>query len=164
MLEEQVEQLSRRLQRVMAGRLDHGRHRLDAAVRHEFFRCPERLVARRRERLGLLQRNLRASLPRRLSEAGRRLEAAAKTLDAVSPRSVLARGYSYTLGPDSRVLRRVGDVAAGQSLTTVLADGNIKSVVEGEAATRPPPADRPRPRSRRSAKRSAPPAGPTLFG
>jgi len=88
---------------------------------------------------------------------------------------VLDRGYSYTLGPDGRVLRQPSQVHAGDRLTTRLAGGEVQSrVVPPEAPeapevqdnpNAPQPADvwRPAPRRRsRKAKRTQ--DGPGLFG
>lgn len=49
-------------------------------------------------------------------------------LDALSPLKVLARGYSVTL-KDGRVVQRAADVAKGDELKTIVADGEISSRV-----------------------------------
>jgi exodeoxyribonuclease VII large subunit len=42
----------------------------------------------------------------------------------------LERGYSLTLTADGALVRRAGDVAAGQEIVTRLADGSVRSTVE----------------------------------
>jgi exodeoxyribonuclease VII large subunit len=54
-----------------------------------------------------------------------KLAAAMEQLDALSPLSVLKRGYSLTRRGDGAVVRDVADVAAGEVLTVRLATGEI---------------------------------------
>jgi exodeoxyribonuclease VII large subunit len=118
--------------------LDHAAQRL-AAV------SPRAALERRREHLSdlgcrlhpPLQRRLlmlrehvkglagRAGLAvrRRVERAHARLLALDQGLRALSPLSVLGRGYSLTYGPDGRLVRRAADVRAGDGLWTRLADG-----------------------------------------
>ena len=51
-------------------------------------------------------------------------------LEAVSPPSTLARGYSVTTATDGNVLKKVKQVKAGEMLTTRLEDGWIESEVK----------------------------------
>lgn len=60
-----------------------------------------------------------------------RLEATARALELVGPAAVLARGFSITLGPDGMPIRSAGAVKPGDRLQTKLAEGTVKSVVEG---------------------------------
>jgi len=63
-------------------------------------------------------------------EALRQLE---KRLHALGPEQVLARGYSITTdAATGNVLRAAASVQAGQKLKTRLANGEIKSVAEGD--------------------------------
>jgi exodeoxyribonuclease VII large subunit len=43
----------------------------------------------------------------------------------------LERGYSLTLTADGSLVRRAGDVALGQEIVTRLADGSVRSTVDG---------------------------------
>lgn len=83
--------------------------------------------------LGRLDRGLVDAMQRRL---GREREAAAsleRTLAAVSPLRVLARGYSVTTRADGRVVRQPADVTPGELIQTRTAEGSIRSTVEGQA-------------------------------
>lgn len=169
-LEHQLHQFAQRLSLFLRRRLEHDRHRLTSAARHPLFRRPHRLIDAARQNLSHHARRLLAALPRRLytptrqldslqrelpAALLRRLQSAKLTLDAharhlqsVSPQGVLKRGYSYTLGPDGRVLRRAADVSSGDLLTTVLAEGQLRSRVEPSPtspATPAKPTPRPRP-------------------
>lgn len=145
-LQQQVDQLAGRLALALRRRHEVATHRLNAAASHALFRRPETLIDAARGALDGLATRLHAAPARRAGEARRRLDALARTLDAVGPRNVLARGYSITRGPDGRVLRAAGAVRAGDTLTTVLADGEVASVVgDGDGAAAPP---KPAPRKR----------------
>lgn len=157
-LEHQIHQAGQRLSLMLRRRLELAQHRLASASRHTLFRNPQRLVDQALQKLDETGRRLHSAMPRRLNVESSRLEALARQLGAVSPASVLERGYSYTLGPDGELLRHAGDVRGGDRITTVLADGRVGSVVDGETTDTPPP-PRPMPR-RRPIRRDA---GPGLF-
>jgi exodeoxyribonuclease VII large subunit len=53
---------------------------------------------------------------------------------AADPVRVLARGFTVTRTTDGRLVRRAGDVAAGDSLVTTLADGAVRSTVDEEGS------------------------------
>ncbi|MFA9478190.1 exodeoxyribonuclease VII large subunit [Phycisphaerales bacterium AB-hyl4] len=197
---------SRAIFRRPAELVERARRRLDERQLQLARALPHR-TAPARQRLAHLDDRLRAALPRQLHqqadrvsateshlhtaaarlarEQRQRLQSTVRHLEAVSPRRVLDRGYSYTLGPDGQVLRRVADVKAGDALTTMLSDGQVRSTV-GQASDAgaskptdaPPSADQsskpfpsPEPskggRAKRSGRRKAAGSGadqPTLFG
>jgi len=159
---QQVDQLAGRLALALRRRHEVATHRLHAAASHPLFRRPETLISVARGSLDTLAARLHAAPARRVGDAKRRLDALARTLDAVGPRNVLARGFSITRGPDGRVLRAAVTVGAGDRLTTVLADGEVESVVgrEGGAAGRPA---KPAPRKRSSTLKKPGTDEPMLF-
>jgi exodeoxyribonuclease VII large subunit len=159
-LEHQVHQAGQRLSLMLRRRLELARHRLDAASRHTLFRNPQRLVDQAAQKLDDTGRRLHTAMPRRLAVESTKLDALTRQLGAVSPTSVLERGYSYTLGPDGKLLRHMKDARAGDRITTVLADGRVGSVVEGEV-TDPPPPPRPKPRRKSKPTDTAPGLFPT---
>ncbi|MEZ6235836.1 MAG: exodeoxyribonuclease VII large subunit [Phycisphaerales bacterium] len=126
-----VEQLAVRLeqhrpaaaQARRASRLAEAERRLAAASREMV----------RRSDLDSIDRDLRESVARSLGRGTDRVAALERTLQAVSPLRVLARGYSVTTRTDGRAVRSPSDVASGDELQTRLADGTIRSVVEGAA-------------------------------
>ncbi len=159
-LEHQVHQIGHRLALTLRRRVEHAEHRLSAASRHTLFRQPGRLVDAASQRLTETSRRVNAAMPRRLVSEKNRLDALARQLNAVGPQNVLERGYSYTLGPAGKLLRHADDAKSGDRLTTVLADGRVESVVDGD---NPPPA-KPSPPAVKRGKRKKPEDGPGLFG
>ena len=159
-LEHQVHQLDQRLGLTLRRRVDQAEHRLSSAARHALFRQPQRLIDAGAQRVDETARRLAVAMPRRLQSEAKRLNALARQLHAVGPRNVLERGYTYTLGPDGKLLREAGKAKAGDRLTTVLADGRVRSVVETSDAPAPPV--KPEPYRRRKPPKTE--SGPGLFG
>lgn len=131
-------------------RLDDARRRLDRAVqtvaataRGDLARLNAHLAGLRpdvaihgaRRELVSLERRLRHAVGERAARAKADLDARRRQLEAVSPEQVLARGYSYTMTADGRILRSVAEAPAGTELATHLVDGTVRSRVEGEAMT-----------------------------
>lgn len=114
---------------------------------------PEAALAVRGEAIAARRQELRRVLAHRLEREAARVRGARSVLGAVGPMEVLARGYSVTLGADGRALRSISGVRPGQRLTTVLADGRVRSRVDEDSER-----GRPRPAKTR------PERGPGLFG
>jgi exodeoxyribonuclease VII large subunit len=112
--------------------------------------------AERSNELALLAQSLRAQSPRRrlerltqdLSGKKQRLSRAAKValqrkgaslaqlgrnLEAISPLSTLARGYSISFDADGNALRSIEDTAPGKEISTQVGDGRIVSLVKETA-------------------------------
>jgi len=66
---------------------------------------------------------------RALANGANRLGQTARMLESLSHRGVLARGYALVRGMDGAVVRRAGDLVAGQGLELELADGAVGVVV-----------------------------------
>lgn len=106
---------------LQAQRLDHLAHRLEAiAPRHR---------QQAEQRLEHLRHRLSAALPRQVQRADHRLETLAARLDALDPRRVLARGYAWLDDGRGHALASASQLAQGQALRAVLADGEADVVV-----------------------------------
>lgn len=172
----------------LIGRLDRAMPALAAARKPQLETLSralplalKRRAKREQDALDQLARALPLAMTRRLARERESLDALARQLDAVGPQRVLARGYTYTLGPDQQLIRSAKTAKQLGQLTTVFADGRVASQVEGSAApTTPSPApirqsaansdpDSPakpaakRAKNPRRRSRKPPPAGPSLF-
>ena len=139
------------LRRRLRDRLDRQAQRLDhAALR---LARPSEGVRLQRQRLGLLAHRLQAGADRLFAadESGlrrsaerlrrsvarattaheSRLALAAGRLDALDPRRVLARGYALLTDRAGHAVSTVGDVAPGDALEALLADGRLALTVTG---------------------------------
>ncbi|HOX59580.1 MAG TPA: exodeoxyribonuclease VII large subunit [Candidatus Paceibacterota bacterium] len=92
---------------------------------------PALLLRQRREVLSQLQRRLREETRRQLELWRSGLGMLDARLRLLGPEQVLARGYSITMdGATGKVLRKAGEVKAGQRLKTRLKVGEVFSKAE----------------------------------
>jgi exodeoxyribonuclease VII large subunit len=106
-------------------RLDGHRGRITGAARSH-LRSADVLVA-------AAERRVAHRAPRALADTERVLGTVEARLRALDPDRTLARGWSITRGPDGSVLRSPDEVEPGAALTTVLAGGELRSTVSGDA-------------------------------
>lgn len=97
---------------------------------------PQPRIWRAQTRIQQLEYRLADNLRARLSATRERFGNAVTHLEAVSPLSTLARGYSVTTATDGSVLKQTKQVKAGDLLTTRLADGWVESEVKGVTAAK----------------------------
>jgi exodeoxyribonuclease VII large subunit len=114
-----------------ASRLSTARRRLA-----DFPRIAE--IARRRDRTAGFSRALSERAARGVERRRGRLAAAAARLEALSPLSVLARGYAVAVREgSSRPLKSASEVRAGDGIRVRLSEGQIRArVLPAEGATR----------------------------
>ncbi|MBX7078844.1 MAG: exodeoxyribonuclease VII large subunit [Nannocystaceae bacterium] len=89
-----------------------------------------RLAPAASARLAALQHRLFAVGPRLPTRARLRLSAAAASLQALSPLSVLQRGYAVAYGPDGRALTSASAVAVGEGIQVRLWRGTLRATVD----------------------------------
>lgn len=104
--ERRLDLLSQRLQHACMFRLSDGKHRLTI--------CSERLCA---------------SLPARMERERFRLRLLQQRCEAADPAVLLKRGYSMTWC-NGTLVRAAGQLKQGDEITTRLADGEVRSVVQ----------------------------------
>lgn len=92
---------------------------------------PQPRIWRAQTRIQQLEYRLAENLRVQLSSTRERFGKAVTHLEAVSPLSTLARGYSVTTANDGKVLKQTKQVKAGDVLTTRLSDGWVESEVKG---------------------------------
>ena len=112
------------LARQKADRLAERRARLAAVHPAQRVRLGLHDVEAHRRQLITLTRAMLAARAARVDRCDR-------TLEALSYRNVLRRGYSVTRDLPGRLLRRTTDISPRQTIRTELADGEIRSVVTG---------------------------------
>lgn len=131
---QRLDDLEMRLQRAMSQRLRSGRDQLGRLETRLAGQHPERLLALLRQRLEHLHQRLPRAMQATLRERRQKLEAAAQTLQVVSPLATLGRGYSILLDDRGRAVRRAADTAPGQRLSARLHEGELKLRVEETSA------------------------------
>ncbi|MDU5319587.1 MAG: exodeoxyribonuclease VII large subunit [Escherichia coli] len=123
-LQQQHPQLRLARQQTMLERLQK---RMSFALENQLKRTGQH---RAQTRIQQLEYRLAETLRVQLSATRERFGNAVTHLEAVSPLSTLARGYSVTTATDGNVLKKVKQVKAGEMLTTRLEDGWIESEVK----------------------------------
>jgi exodeoxyribonuclease VII large subunit len=93
-------------------------------------RGPRQNLAHAREHLADFRARLHRCLERLLQSSSASLTALDARLHSLSPLAVLNRGYALVLSAEGSLIRSATQVAAGDRLTTRLADGSFLSRVE----------------------------------
>ncbi|WP_428937098.1 exodeoxyribonuclease VII large subunit [Fontivita pretiosa] len=92
---------------------------------------PKHLVDLKRQRLTELSGRLAVAVRHDIDRRTQRIESLGRHLEAVSPQSVLRRGYTITMRKkDGTIIRSAQGAKVGERLLTRFADGTIESVVE----------------------------------
>ena len=78
-----------------------------------------------------LQQELTQAMAAEIDAKKHRLSLMAAKLSALSPLTVLSRGYTITTAAGHRAVQGVSDVSVGDTIRTTVADGTISSVVSG---------------------------------
>ncbi|UMV00570.1 exodeoxyribonuclease VII large subunit [Shigella flexneri] len=99
---------------------------------------PQPKIHRAQTRIQQLEYRLAETLRAQLSATRERFGNAVTHLEAVSPLSTLARGYSVTSAADGAVLKQVKQVKVGETLTTRPGDGVVISEVSAVTKSRKP--------------------------
>jgi exodeoxyribonuclease VII large subunit len=125
--------LPTRLSRALRGAVDRrGRRIADAGVRLE--RAVQGRIVPVRDRIGRAEERMGRSVDRRLERRRQALAALAGKLDALSPLSVLGRGYAVAIGEGGHVLRRTSDFPTGTEFKLRVSDGDVDCRATGETA------------------------------
>lgn len=118
------------MQVVMARNMSTVRTRCDSTAQRLSPAQLETRVASARARFAAADGAVRNTLELRLAEAQRKLALAAASLDALSPLSVLQRGYAIAQNDEGKLLRDTRDVAVGDAVRVRLAKGRMDARVE----------------------------------
>jgi exodeoxyribonuclease VII large subunit len=88
-------------------------------------------VAIGRTRLSMLEARNTAGIHNTVAARDKVLEVTMASLDAMSPLSVLKRGFSITERPDGSIVSRTEQVAEGERINIRLSDGALKAEITG---------------------------------
>ncbi|HET8658952.1 MAG TPA: exodeoxyribonuclease VII large subunit [Micromonosporaceae bacterium] len=128
--EQRAIQLARhRLRRSVTHLLEREQHRLDALRTRPVLARPEAALQGHAEEVAALRDRAARCLGHRLERAGTELHHTLARLRALSPAATLARGYAVVQRASGEVVRRPGDVAAGERVRVRLAEGELAATV-----------------------------------
>lgn len=124
-----LEAVERHLQAGLHGHIARGRSRYQAVATHPLLQRPTAFIEARAQRVDGAASGLAEAVNRLLVEGRRRLEKASVGLAALSPLSVLGRGYAIVrLADEGRVVHSKADAAPQSELTITVADGDFPAV------------------------------------
>lgn len=129
-LRHRLTQLAYGMKQVLASRIDRARLRLNNWESRSVFQRPMSMVDDRRQLCDELADRMQRAARLLLDQKRQRVAAIAASLNALSPLSVLARGYSLTQTTDGLVVRSIQQVSKHQSVRVRLSDGEFKGLVE----------------------------------
>jgi exodeoxyribonuclease VII large subunit len=125
----EIEDWQDRIQNVLAEKLKHSEKRFES-LRNRL--SPIKLAAKVSEnqtRLALLKQRQISAVKDVIDTNDERLKIKMASLDALSPLSVLRRGYSITENEKGEILRDVGQIEAEKNVQIRLANGKLKARV-----------------------------------
>jgi len=120
-----------RLERAALAALRRAVHQIEVATAGLRTAGPFTRLTTGRHRLDRLHARLGGEMGRALARSHERLRIAAGRLDSLSPLAVLGRGYSLTRRPSGEIVRRAGEVAAGDDVQVLLHEGRLDCLVTG---------------------------------
>ena len=121
--------VSSRITRALVSTVSDKAAALDKLENAEIMRRPSRIIELCAEKLLSIEKTLANSYGVILSEIGRRVAITAGKLEALSPLSVLSRGYSFVEQGGS-VVDSVKKLSVGESIDLVMRDGRASAVIE----------------------------------
>jgi exodeoxyribonuclease VII large subunit len=130
----ELAQVNRRLNDFIERRWRIASEKLKSVIRHPLFRRPDHMIESRRHLVDLYEERLDRLMDRRIQTSSDRLGKASASLEALSPLSILSRGYTLTETPEGRLIPAASEIHIGDTLRTRFADG----VVESRCVSVPP--------------------------
>ncbi len=127
---QRLDDFSFRLESALTAQLRHRQDRVADLAATVLRHDPRQALADARERLQALSNRIDRSLERTLRRTAVRIGAVDARLHSLSPLAVLDRGYALVLSAEGALIRSTTQLAAGDQLTTRLADGSFSSRVE----------------------------------
>lgn len=124
-----LERLHQRMNVAIDGQLKRSIQRQSRLLQRLNQQNPQPRIHRAQTRIQQLEYRLAENVRSRLSATRERFGNAVTHLEAVSPLSTLARGYSVSTANDGKVLKKVKQVKTGDVMTTRLEDGWVESQV-----------------------------------
>ena len=82
-----------------------------------------------RQQVATLYRSLENVIAARTNAERQRTDMLLRQIEALNPKSIIDRGFSLSYNAKGHLIKSIHDIHQGESMTTMLADGNITSMV-----------------------------------
>jgi len=122
--------LARRADDAAEKRLAGLRERLEALRQRPILDSPEAVLDQKRMELDLVSGRVGAAAERLLAERRKKFVQLSASLNALSPRKVLSRGFSIVTDERGAIVRGAEAVSPGERVDIALAAGGLRCVVE----------------------------------
>ncbi|SMP48577.1 Exodeoxyribonuclease VII large subunit [Neorhodopirellula lusitana] len=127
-----LDALHEAMKRSLFRRVERSRERLQWIESRPIFKNPLELVLNQSRYVDELDQRARDVMWRQWRKRESQLKQSAATVAALSPLSVLARGYSVTQAEDGTVIRSAQQLQPGQTIVSRLDDGEVRSTVTSQ--------------------------------
>lgn len=131
-LVKKIMDLQLRLKKALTSRIQCERLRLEQMMKSPSMRHPLDKINQKKMDLEHIKRNMEDLMKRRTEKEKANLSVLCGKLDALSPLTVLSRGYSITMKGDGNIIKSVKQVNNGDTLDIIFTDGKIRCIAEGE--------------------------------
>lgn len=125
-----IAQMQKRLFQAVSLFYERAKARVEVAVNSRIFKNPQLLTQEKEQRVDELSLALENAFEKQAQATQNRLELLTQKLVALSPFSVLGRGYSITRKADGSVVSRVGQVQEQETIYIQVKDGMIHAEVK----------------------------------
>src|SRR5262249_13120082 len=136
--QQQIDEADARMRHALDRLLGRRRAELERLHRRLAARHPRVVLSRSTAALGPLQIRLARAMGRRVDRSRGDLAARAAQLEALSPLSVLARGYAIATDERGRALRDAAEIRAGDTVHVRLHQGSFSAIAKGKNAVQEP--------------------------
>ena len=119
------------LTRGMLGQVELRKHQAEQSRLRLMMHHPQRQLNEKRQQLADMEERMGSLMEQRLVDRKHRLALISGRLKDLSPLTRLSKGFGFVTGADGKRVESVSKVEAGQELSVRLADGTVKTKVEG---------------------------------
>jgi len=126
-----IKTATERLNNAISGKLDILKEMLDGLKESYILRQPLNYVIQMQQRVDDLRKDMSVSIGHAVEMSGEKFNSIISKLEALSPVSILNRGYSITKKlPEGIIIKESRSLRSGDCIETRLGQGKIKSRVE----------------------------------
>ena len=128
-LRQTLDGISTSMASALQRQLQNARRHLKVLSESPALQSPESYLQHRRKALELLENRLISGEVQQINRKKQRYIGLTAKLDAMSPLKVLTRGYAMAQQEDGSLIRSIGNVASGDTVSISLADGSFTATV-----------------------------------
>lgn len=124
-----IEELQSRMNAALSARIDVAEQKLKSLEQRRVLQEPEQLLNVSRRTVDEIELRMGQVVNRYLERRESEIAVFAGRLHAISPLSVLARGYSVTENEQGEIVKSVKELAVGEKIKTRLGSGRVESQI-----------------------------------